>query len=131
MPLPSKARSVFISYAHADNESKDPKERWLDRFITFPKPFVRQEDFAICSDREIKVGDDWHAHIQAHLTGAKAAVLLVSPDFLASDYIADNELPPLLKEAADKGVKIFPIIISPLLLCSNKVQVSRPEERAK
>lgn len=111
--LPSTPRAVFICYAHADNESADPKCRWMDRFGQFLKPFVRQEDFTVCSDQDIKIGDDWHEHIQAHLGGAKAAVLLVSPDFLASDYIANSELPVLLKNAADKGVKIFSIILSP------------------
>jgi len=104
---------VFISYAHADNEDTDPKKRWLDRFLKFLKPFVRQEDFTVCSDHDFKTGDDWQAHIQAHVSGAKAAVLLVSPDFFDSDFIASREVPILLKKAADKGVKIFPIIISP------------------
>jgi len=131
MPLPSKARSVFISYAHADNESDDPKKRWLDRFLKFLKPFVRQEDFAVCSDRELGIGDDWHMHIQAHLAGAKAAVLLVSPDFLASDYIADNELPPLLKDAADKGVKIFSIVISPCSFARTKFKYPDPRTGPK
>lgn len=112
-PLTNRVRSVFISYAHADNENADSKRQWLNRFLKFLRPFVRQEDFTVCSDRDIMIGDDWHAHIQTHLTRARAAVLLVSPDFLASDYIANNELPPLLKDAADKGVKIFPIIVAP------------------
>jgi hypothetical protein len=114
--LPTKTRAVFISYAHADNQSPDQQKRWLDRFIEFLKPLVRQEDFTLCSDQDIKIGQDWHQHIQAHLNGAKAVVLLISPAFLASDYIANSELPVILKNAADKeGVKILPIIISPCL----------------
>jgi hypothetical protein len=35
--LPAKARAVFISYAHTDNESEDLKKRWLDRFVEFLK----------------------------------------------------------------------------------------------
>ena len=111
--LPAKTRAVFISYAHADNESNNPKERWLERFIQFIKPLVRQEEFTVCSDQDIKMGDKWHDHIQEHLNGAKAVVLLVSPAFLASDYIANSELPVILKNTAEKGVKILPILISP------------------
>jgi hypothetical protein len=91
--LPTQTRAVFISYAHADNQSSDPQKRWVDRFIQFLKPLVRQEDFTLCSDQEIKIGQAWHEHIKAHLNGAKAVVLLVSPAFLASDYLTNSELP--------------------------------------
>lgn len=111
--LPDTPRAVFICYTRADNKNDDPNRRWMDVFQKFLKPFVRQEDFTVCSDKDIKIGDDWHEHIQAHLAGAKAAVLLVSADFLASDYITNSELPVLLKNAADKGVKILSIILSP------------------
>jgi hypothetical protein len=127
MTLPNSARSVFISYAHADNENKNPKKRWLDRLITHLKPLVRQEEFTVCSDEDILIGDDWHAHLQAHLSGAKAAVLLVSPDFLASDYIAKSEVPVLLKNAADAGVKMFPIIISPCLYARTEFKYPDPK----
>jgi hypothetical protein len=113
---PQAPAPVFISYARADNQSSDPQRRWLDRFVEFLRPLVRQEDFTLCSDQDIKIGQNWHQHIQAHLNGAKAVVLLISPAFLASDYIANSELPVILKNAADKeGVKILPIIISPCL----------------
>jgi hypothetical protein len=46
------------------------------------------------------------------LTAAQIAILLVSPNFIASDFIADNELPPLLDAAKAQGVKIVWIPIS-------------------
>jgi hypothetical protein len=39
--------------------------------------------------------------------------LLISADFLASDFIVDNELPPLLKKADVDGTKVIPVIIKP------------------
>lgn len=121
------SRAVFISYAHADNESADPKQRWLDRFLQFLKPLVRQQDLTTWSDQDLKTGDDWHRRIQGQFAAAKATVLLVSPAFLASDYIANNELPVLLKNAADRGVKILPIIISPCLY--EETQFKYPDPR--
>jgi len=121
-------RALFMSYAHADNESDDPKERWLDRFLQLLKPLVRQQDLTVWSDKDIKIGDKWHERIQSQLENAKAVVVLVSPAFLASDYIANNELPVLLKNAADKGVAILPIIISPCLYEETKFKYPDPKK---
>jgi hypothetical protein len=118
--------SIFISYAHADNESEDPKQRWLDRFLQFLGPLVRQQDLTVWSDKDIKIGDHWHDRIQTQLDKAKAVVLLVSPAFLASDYIANNELPVLLKNGADRGVKIMPVIISPCLFKRTRFRYPDP-----
>jgi WD40 repeat protein len=125
--LPTNARDVFISYAHADNRSSDPWRRWLDRFIEFLQPLVSQENFTLCSDQDIKIGDQWHGRIQVQLNAARAVVLLVSPAFLASDYIRNSELPVILKNAADRGVRIFPILISPSLFARAKYKYPDPK----
>jgi len=121
-------RSVFVCYARADNEANEAKNRWLDRFLQFLRPLVRQENLTVWSDKEIKIGDHWHERIQDQLENVKAVVLLVSPAFLASDYIANNELPALLKRAADQGVKIMPIIISPCLFKRTKFKYPDPKK---
>src|SRR5690348_1861318 len=95
--------SVFLCYAHTDNESTDLKHRWLDRLLEFLQPLVRQNRVKSWSDKEIKIGDDWHERIRIQLEMSRAIVLLVSPAFLASDYIATNELPVFLKHAAERG----------------------------
>lgn len=121
-------RAVFLSYAHADNDSSDPKARWLDRFVQFLQPLIRQQDLTVWSDQEIKVGERWHERIQSQLEHARAVVLLVSPAFLASDYIANNELPVLLKNAAQRGVAILPVILSPCLYEETKFKYPDPKQ---
>ena len=107
--------AAFICYAHADNQSEDPKQRWLDRLLEFLQPLVRQQRLKTWSDEDIKIGGQWHELIRAQLEVSKAVVLLVSPAFLASDYIATSEIPVLLKNAVDGGLSVLPIIISPCL----------------
>ncbi|HEU4559243.1 MAG TPA: toll/interleukin-1 receptor domain-containing protein, partial [Longimicrobium sp.] len=86
---------VFISYSRED-------VKWLNRLSVFLKPYVRQ-GLSIWSDRHVRVGDEWRREIDAALDRAAVGVLLVSPEFLASDFIMDVEL-PALTEAAENGL---------------------------
>jgi hypothetical protein len=102
---------VFVCYAHKDNEGADPAKLWLDRLLEQLAPLALQDQVCAWSDKDIEIGEDWHDRIQQTLENTKAAVLLVSPAFLASKYIRSSELPVLLKHAKDKGVKILPVIV--------------------
>jgi hypothetical protein len=103
--------SIFICYAHQDNESSDRNERWLDRLQQQLAPLELEGQVEIWSDKKLELGDDWHDKIQATLRQVKAAVLLVSPAFLSSKYIRNSELPVLLKQAKEAGVAILPVIL--------------------
>lgn len=107
--------AVFICYAHSDNQNQDPKQRWLDRLLQFLQPLVRQQLLKTWSDKDIKIGDQWHEQIRVQLEASRAVLLLISPAFLASEYIATSELPVLLKNAADGGATVLSLIISPCL----------------
>jgi hypothetical protein len=95
---------VFISYSHRDRD-------WLDRLLIFFKPYTRK-NLKIWADPYIKVGDKWRRDISAALSHTSVAVLLVTPDFLASNFIYDEELPPLLHGADDGSITLFPIPVS-------------------
>jgi TIR domain len=97
---------VFISYSHRDR-------KWLDRLLVHLKPLERTGQLDVWEDSRIKPGSPWKAEIDGALRSAQIAVLLISADFLASDFIADNELPDLLSNARDRGTIIMPVIVSP------------------
>jgi hypothetical protein len=106
-PVPAPAertdasgRAVFISYSHRDHE-------WLALLRKHLAPYLDTRAVTVWDDTAIAAGDDWRTAIAAALGAARVAVLLVSPDFLASDFIRNNELPPLLSAARAKGLKIL------------------------
>jgi internalin A len=96
---------IFVSYSHADSE-------WRTKLQTHLKPFTRNASIDLWDDTRIRPGDEWQTEIKNALAAAKIAILLVSPHFIASDFIANNELPPLLDAAKAKGVTILWIPIS-------------------
>lgn len=103
--------SVFISYAHSDNENSDPSKRWLNRLLEYLQSLVIQNRISAWSDTEIEIGDQWDKSIQTQLANANVAVLLISPAFLGSKYIRNSELPALLMNAMNKGAAVLPVIL--------------------
>ena len=109
----SRATTLFISYSHKN-------ERWLKRLLVHLKPLHLDREIDVWSDKRLKPGDDWTREIKAALARAEVAVLLVSADFLASDFIVSVELPLLLQLAERQSCKVFPIIVGSCLFSSIK-----------
>src|SRR6185369_4461848 len=99
---------VFISYSHGDEE-------WLEKVQTALQPLVRNAAIDLWSDRRIRAGQEWRSEITVALARARVAVLLVTQKFLASDFIANEELPAILAAAKSEGVTIVWIPIEATL----------------
>ena len=110
-PSPNKTGNgkirVFVSYSHAD-------KKWFERLQRHLKVLSKYSESVECwEDTQLKGGDKWKMEIAKAIEKANVAILLVSTDFLASDFISSDELPPLLRKAEEEGTRILPLIVAP------------------
>jgi len=97
---------IFISYSHKDRV-------WKDRLQSHLKVLELHGNLSVWEDKQISLGEDWFAKIHDAMHSANIAILLISADFLTSNFILGHEVPHLLKKRATEGLKIIPVIIRP------------------
>ena len=128
---------IFISCSHKDRH-------WVDELTTMMKPLLKETDqVALWDDSHIQSGSKWRDDIrQAHAT-SRVAVLLVTAEFLASDFISKQELPVILESHKNGKTRIVwvyvsaaPYEVTPLndLQAANDISkpledMTRPEQR--
>ncbi len=102
-----KKLNIFISYSHSD-------KRWLERLNKHLKVLSNYSDSIECwEDTKLRGGDKWREEITAAIKKANVAILLVSTDFLASDFISSDELPSILRKAQEEGTCVLPLLVAP------------------
>ena len=95
--------SVFISYSHKDEAEKE-------ELLTHLRVLERAGVFKLWIDDHIEGGGDWRSEIHQAIDDAEIVILLISNNFLLSEFIADNEVPAFLERRESEEITVFPII---------------------
>lgn len=98
------AIELFYAYAHED-------EALRNQLNTHLALLQQQGLIRPWHDREISAGSLWDKEIDAHLKSARILLLLVSPDFIASDYCYGIEMQEALKRHIAGEARVIPIIL--------------------
>ncbi len=97
---------IFISYSHQD-------QGLLDEFRTHLGYWSKEGQILIWSDQDLETSQLWREEIEKALDSAAVAVLLISPDFLNSEFIRDTELPALLGAREDGLLGVGNLFLRP------------------
>ena len=97
---------IFCCYAREDQDL-------MKKLRTHLMPLQRRSLIKLWSDIDINAGDEWEEEIQKHLDTAHMILLLVSPDFMASDYCYSTEMERALQRHEKQEARVIPIILRP------------------
>jgi small GTP-binding protein len=97
---------IFISYSHKD-------ETFKDELVTMLAGLQGRGIVDAWDDRRIEAGDEWNKSIQDAMNDCDLALLLVSPDYIASRFIQKEEQPKLLQRRQEMQLRVIPIIVRP------------------
>src|SRR5216683_602270 len=95
---------IFFCYARED-------EPLLNKLKTHLRPLQREGLIEIWYDRDISAGTEWETEIKQRLNAAQIVLLLVSPDFMDSDYCYSIEMKKALERRARGEAEVIPIIL--------------------
>jgi hypothetical protein len=98
--------TLFFSYSHVDESLRDQLETHLSSLR-------RQGLISSWHDRRITAGENFGKAIDSHINTADVILLLVSPDFIASDYCYEREMKRALERHQQREARVIPVILRP------------------
>ena len=104
MPFKAKQLRLLISFAPVDRALKDK----LVQHLTM---FARLAGVDLWSADRVAAGQEWRREIADALGRADVALLLISAEFLASEFLQDVELPILVERRRNAGLKVIPVLL--------------------
>lgn len=99
--------TIFYSYAHEDKALLDELEKHLGAL-------KRQGLISAWHDCDIQAGKEWRSEIDVYLNTADIVLLLVSPDFIVSDYCYSTEMYRAWERHKAEEARVIPIILRPV-----------------
>ena len=95
----------FLSYAHADRAA-------CSALAPHFTALRRAYGLRVWTDHEILAGTLWEERIAAAIAAANVIVLLISPGFIASDYVWEKELPAIRARRDAGGALVLPVVLT-------------------
>jgi tetratricopeptide (TPR) repeat protein len=105
-PSPAVPAQLFFSYSHKDKVLRDQLETHLSTL-------KREHLISAWHDRQITAGTEWKGEIDDNLKSARIILLLVTANFLSSDYCNDVELRYAMKRHQKGEARVIPVILRP------------------
>ncbi len=97
---------LFYSYSYRDEKLREELEKHLS--ILKKVEIIDNWNF-----RKILAGSEWEKEIESHLNSAHIILLLISPDFIASDYCYDIEMMRAIERHEEAEAIVVPVILRP------------------
>jgi hypothetical protein len=94
---------VFVSYSRKDRQ-------WVELL----GEFLQKRNISLWSDTEINPGENWREALESSLNKSRVVIVLISPEYLASEFVTSFELPLILKKAEKDEIKLLLVNVSPL-----------------
>jgi hypothetical protein len=105
-PVSAAPVDVFIAYSRKDDDLRS-------KLVTHLSLLKRQDRIAAWYDGDIEVGSEWEVQLQDRLDSSPIILLLISADFLASEYCYETEMKRAIERHQAKTALVIPILLRP------------------